>query len=317
MKKKLIYGLTCISISILLTGCHMKHEWVEATCTEPRTCSIGGETQGEALGHEWVEATCTQPKTCSVCGETEGDALGHEWVEATYDAPKTCSLCGLTEGEPLPQPYADANGLEFFQGTSFITKGTRYDKNMPEESYETIDAEVDITGITVEDAESEGEQTITIVYTVKGRITYEKPWIIVPHFTLWDIYTGRMVPSVSISENGQASFSIEFEWDGKTYFIEHEKYSWWERYDWMEDSDGNETREMENCLVEIVTVPKDYDGLALFMGDEDKYRELNFGTDGEDDGGTGGSGTENYVLDVFEEGNHLILVEEAYEMLNK
>ena len=52
--------------------------------------------------HTWAEATCEAPKTCSVCGETEGEALGHSWVEATCEAPKTCSGCGLTEGEALP-----------------------------------------------------------------------------------------------------------------------------------------------------------------------------------------------------------------------
>ena len=32
--------------------------------------------------HSWTEATCTMPKTCTVCGETEGEALGHQWSEA-------------------------------------------------------------------------------------------------------------------------------------------------------------------------------------------------------------------------------------------
>ena len=50
--------------------------------------------------HTWEEATCTEPKTCSKCGETEGDPLGHSWVEATYHAPKTCSVCGEADGEP-------------------------------------------------------------------------------------------------------------------------------------------------------------------------------------------------------------------------
>lgn len=31
----------------------------------------------DPCSHEWDDATCTAPKTCSVCGETEGDALGH------------------------------------------------------------------------------------------------------------------------------------------------------------------------------------------------------------------------------------------------
>ena len=59
-------------------------------------------TLGEEHVHEWVEATCTAPKTCSRCGATEGEALGHDWKEATTEAPKTCTRCGATEGEKLP-----------------------------------------------------------------------------------------------------------------------------------------------------------------------------------------------------------------------
>ena len=83
------------------------HTWEDATCTEPRTCSVCGETEGEPLGHTWEEATCTAPKTCSVCGETEGKPLGHTWEEATCTAPKTCSACGETEGEPVDHQFGD------------------------------------------------------------------------------------------------------------------------------------------------------------------------------------------------------------------
>lgn len=57
------------------------HVWTEATCTEPRTCSHCGKTEGEATGHTWVEANYQDPKTCSVCGETEGDVLVPSYVE--------------------------------------------------------------------------------------------------------------------------------------------------------------------------------------------------------------------------------------------
>ena len=46
----------------------------DPTCTEPGKCSCG-LTQGEALGHQWTDATYFAPKTCSVCGATEGEAL--------------------------------------------------------------------------------------------------------------------------------------------------------------------------------------------------------------------------------------------------
>lgn len=48
--------------------------------------------------HQWKNATCIEPATCTLCGEIVGTALGHQWVAATYESPKTCSLCGETEG---------------------------------------------------------------------------------------------------------------------------------------------------------------------------------------------------------------------------
>lgn len=83
------------------------HDWREATCTEPQTCSICGITQGEPLGHDWLDATCTEPETCSVCGVTQGESLGHEWSDATCTEPKTCSRCGETEGSPLGHEWGE------------------------------------------------------------------------------------------------------------------------------------------------------------------------------------------------------------------
>ena len=112
MKKNFILVTTMLTACLSLTGCHLNHEWQEATCTQPRTCTIGGETEGEPLGHTWVDATCTEAKTCSVCGETEGEPLGHTWADATCTEPKTCSVCGETEGEPLGHTWADATCTE-------------------------------------------------------------------------------------------------------------------------------------------------------------------------------------------------------------
>lgn len=77
------------------------HEWAEASCIEPKTCTICGETSGEPLGHDWQDATCTEPKTCSRCNMTEGKSLGHEKVAATCTEPERCTRCGQTFGDPL------------------------------------------------------------------------------------------------------------------------------------------------------------------------------------------------------------------------
>lgn len=104
-----LFRVGTFAICFMLTGCGHEHTWVEATCTEPKTCSECGKTEGEALGHTWVEATCAEPKHCSVCGETEGVPLAHTWVEATCAEPKHCSVCGETEGEPLEHTLTEAN----------------------------------------------------------------------------------------------------------------------------------------------------------------------------------------------------------------
>ena len=110
--KKSIAVILALVIALILCACGHEHTWVEATCTEPKTCSECKETEGEPLGHTWVEATCTEPKKCSVCGEIEGKPLGHTWVEATCTEPKKCSVCGETEGEPLGHTWVDATCTE-------------------------------------------------------------------------------------------------------------------------------------------------------------------------------------------------------------
>ena len=85
-----------------------QHEWADATCTAPKTCTLCEATDGNALGHTMSAATCTAPATCSVCGETEGEANGHTLSDATCTAPATCSVCGATEGEANGHAMADA-----------------------------------------------------------------------------------------------------------------------------------------------------------------------------------------------------------------
>lgn len=104
---KAIQILLILVFCLILSGCGHQHEWVEATCTEPKTCSTCGETEGEPLGHSWLDATCTEPKICSVCGAKSGNSLGHTWIDATCTAPKTCSVCGATEGEPIDHTVSE------------------------------------------------------------------------------------------------------------------------------------------------------------------------------------------------------------------
>lgn len=68
---------------------------VETQKTEPYSGTANNEVKSEpanadasAHSHEWLEATCENPKTCSLCNETEGAPLGHT-VEMGV-----CDRCG-------------------------------------------------------------------------------------------------------------------------------------------------------------------------------------------------------------------------------
>lgn len=102
------------------------HNWnsevVEPTCTEQGytlcTCDNCGATKKEnivdALGHTWKDATCTEPKTCSRCGETEGLPLGHDYHDFVIEP--TCIEQGYTDhvcsrcGDNYIDTYVDALG---------------------------------------------------------------------------------------------------------------------------------------------------------------------------------------------------------------
>lgn len=112
MKTKFMsLGLIIFMMMATLTACH-EHTWQEASCTQPKTCSECGDTEGEALGHEWQEATCKAAKTCDRCGETEGEPLAHTWKEATCTRPKTCSVCGKKDGKAAGHDWQEATCTE-------------------------------------------------------------------------------------------------------------------------------------------------------------------------------------------------------------
>ena len=60
------------------------HSWVDADCDTPKTCSVCGGTEGEALGHNYVDGSCT------VCRGADPDYCAHEY---TYDCDKACNKC--------------------------------------------------------------------------------------------------------------------------------------------------------------------------------------------------------------------------------
>ena len=111
-----------------------EHVWVDADCTNAKTCSLCGETEGEALGHSYGEATetvapdCTnageQQSTCSVCGDVKTEtvkALGHNYVDGI------CSVCG--EAQPLEvtiETFANTGVLDGTASISWTNSGFQF-----------------------------------------------------------------------------------------------------------------------------------------------------------------------------------------------
>lgn len=110
MKKYIIFSLSLLFAITLLTGCCREHQWANATCDAPKTCTECGKTEGENLEHIWVDATCSAPKTCSLCGATEGESLPHtEGTPANYQSGAICLVCGAEMGEKLPADFESMN----------------------------------------------------------------------------------------------------------------------------------------------------------------------------------------------------------------
>lgn len=75
--KKILSVLIVITMLMTFTGCFCKHEWADATCTDPKRCTKCDEVEGDARGHsigEWgeydvdmVSATSVRVKKCEKC----------------------------------------------------------------------------------------------------------------------------------------------------------------------------------------------------------------------------------------------------------
>ena len=92
-----------IFVFFFLAGCN-KDDFTCMHCGETITeetkyCPYCGEeilnssdNNIEQCSHNWISASCTSPKTCSLCGETEGKALGHTTTTGV------CERCNERQG---------------------------------------------------------------------------------------------------------------------------------------------------------------------------------------------------------------------------
>ncbi|MBR5451726.1 MAG: leucine-rich repeat protein [Clostridia bacterium] len=71
------------------------HNFKEATCTDPKTCSKCGKTEGKQLGHTYSGACDTK---CNVCEKTRTPLAAHSEYDNACDP--TCNVCGEVRSVP-------------------------------------------------------------------------------------------------------------------------------------------------------------------------------------------------------------------------
>lgn len=144
---------------ITLTGCACKHQWADADCLTPKTCTLCEETEGEPAGHIWVDATCDGPKTCSVCAVTEGQPLAHseavrdcaiDYKTLTMERQTYCTGCGqiLSSEEIILDALHDGEGF-FFDSRSFLERYTAIDEKF-QFTLSGVDPDFDVVEIKKE-----------------------------------------------------------------------------------------------------------------------------------------------------------------------
>ena len=91
--KKILLIVLCVVLLVSLASCGCKHEWEEATCEKPQTCSKCGKQQGEPKHQFSEEWTVTEDEHWheAICGHTEfvQDRGNHSYGDYM------CSVCGL------------------------------------------------------------------------------------------------------------------------------------------------------------------------------------------------------------------------------
>lgn len=220
MRRKLVTVILAAAMSAsLLAGCGSAGTGNNSD-TEGETESAEASENAEAeCEHEWVDATCQEPKHCSKCGETEGTPLDHEWEEATFAAPKTCTLCGETEGE-REQSYFEEHGVDVPDApVSCTVDGLIYDPDDPEEYQKVIDAVWEQTDCYTEPAEEDGYQLIHLelcvntpaFYDAAKDVSYSSNRV---SASVYDWYTGRMLPLRDMWGDEEFDFSSMLEIDG-------------------------------------------------------------------------------------------------------
>lgn len=139
MKRKHLFLVsTILLLTIILSACACKHEWKEATCLAPKTCSLCNETEGEFADHAWE----ANRKVCMVCGldERPVDEKFMESLAAGLEARWLLTDAkNSTNENPLKTDWENYFRAEYDQIKSY-EKESFVDKNLEKWAKKYIDS---------------------------------------------------------------------------------------------------------------------------------------------------------------------------------
>ena len=108
---KWLCGIGTLAVCSMLVGCGSNEVTTgseNVAIDETEIVEIVDDTE-TVCEHEWVDASCVEPKHCGVCGEIEGEPLEHTLTEANYQQASVCEVCGEIVGEPLQAEFKNYN----------------------------------------------------------------------------------------------------------------------------------------------------------------------------------------------------------------
>ena len=270
--KRFILLFLALVMCFSLSACCIRHDWKEATCTEPKTCVKCGKTDGEPLGHkevadEAVEPTCTETgltegSHCSVCGEIlivqeVIPANGHDFEPATFSLPATCRICGVTEGEAL--------GTEAI-GEMIISAGKQFKETEDAEEKQISESEEKIKDFKLDiSAKSYGLDIDSIINSSSLSVTVntedEKSGTV-----KLDVIPNGMKPVSAVIWGEDGNLAVSFPGIDETKYVLTPEF--------FEELTEKNLKSEETAKIEIKNILpealKDYDGKALF----EKYRKI-------------------------------------------
>lgn len=262
--------ITVAAIAVSLSACG-EPEAPGKTPEEGKYTEAPGKTPDKEPGtethvHTWTEATCTEPKTCTVCEETEGEALGHSLSEATYFAPAVCTVCGEEVGEKKPS-YFEEKGIAVANAPAdHIQKGMLVNGN--DTSYIVpTDFNTGIVSLTTE-PDGDGYEKVTFTFTLSGSLYYrdengrEGYTLATFDNAIFDYYTGIHFTAEDVLDDTGYESAMVIDLDGVSYTISYNKSISWNWGDLKHTADGNMYYDFVATSVYEFRVPDGYDGLV-------------------------------------------------------